>query len=161
MARLSRAWQHTDSGHPANPWVERQDVGHAGSADRSAYLAFCFRGGGEAYLTKPQRHRSAQRHWVYAYQIEPPHPDTRFSRVKVLLGKAHLAARRAARMWTARVVVETRVSHILIVSDSPSRLRAVNRALERELKRLGLRFLVNEPVPVPVPVPLAAAAKPV
>jgi len=42
-----------------------------------------------------------------------------------------------------------RVSHILIVSDSPSRQRAVNRALEKELKRMGLRFMVNEPVPLP------------
>src|SRR5438094_346106 len=75
------------------------------------------------------------------------------SGMDVLGGKAPLAARRAARMWTARVVVETRVSHILIVSDSPSRLRAVNRALEKELKRLGLRFLVNEPVPVPAERP--------
>jgi len=60
-----------------------------------------------------------------------------------------VAARRAARMWAGRIVVETRVSHILIVSDSPSRQRAVNRALEKELKRMGLRFLVNEPVPLP------------
>jgi len=86
---------------------------------------------------------------VYAYQLEPPQPDTRFHKIKVLLGKAHVAARRAARMWAGRIVVETRVSHILIVSDSPSRQRAVNRALEKELKRMGLRFMVNEPVPLP------------
>ena len=93
---------------------------------------------------------------MYAYQIEPPHPDTRFSKVKALLGKAHLAARRAARMWTGRIVVEARVSHILIVSDSPSRQRAVNRALETELQHLGLNFVVNDPVPVPVPISAAA-----
>ena len=87
---------------------------------------------------------------MYAYQLEPPQPDTRFQKIKALLAKAHVAARRAARMWAGRIVVETRVSHILIVSDSPSRQRAVNRALEKELKRLGLRFLVNEPVPLPV-----------
>jgi len=104
-------------------------------------------------LAKPQQRPSAQQRWVYAYQIEPPQPDARFHKIKALLGKAHLAARRAARMWTGRIVVETRVSHILIVSDSPSRLRAVNRALEKELKRLGLRFLVNEPVPVPAERP--------
>jgi hypothetical protein len=86
---------------------------------------------------------------VYAYQFEPPQSDTRFHKIKALLGKAHVAARRAARMWAGRIVVETRVSHILIVSDSPSRQRAVNRALEKELKRMGLRFLVNEPVPLP------------
>ena len=87
---------------------------------------------------------------MYAYQLEPPQPDARFQKIKALLTKAHVAARRAARMWAGRIVVEMRVSHILIVSDSPSRQRAVNRALEKELKRLGLRFLVNEPVPLPV-----------
>ena len=90
---------------------------------------------------------------MYAYQLEPPQPDTRFHKIKALLGKAHVAARRAARMWAGRIVVETRVSHILIVSDSPSRQRAVNRALEKELKHLGLRFLVNEPVPLPAEGP--------
>ncbi len=98
-----------------------------------------------------QQARAAQRRWVYAYQIEPPEPHTRFSKIKSLLGSAHAAARRAARMWTGRIVVEMRVSHILIVSDSPSRQRAVNRALEAELKRLHLRFLVNEPVALPAP----------
>ncbi|HYU00301.1 MAG TPA: hypothetical protein VEK85_07985 [Gemmatimonadales bacterium] len=100
-------------------------------------------------MTKPQRQQAAPQHWVYAYQLEPPQPDARFHKIKALLGKAHMAARRAARMWTGRIVVETRVSHILVVSDSPSRQRAVNRALEKELRRLGLRFLVNQPVPLP------------
>jgi hypothetical protein len=96
-----------------------------------------------------QQGRAAQGRWAYAYQIEPPESHTRFSKIKSLLGSAHVAARRAARMWTGRIVVEMRVSHILIVSDSPSRQRAVNRALEAELKRLRLRFLVNEPVALP------------
>jgi hypothetical protein len=87
---------------------------------------------------------------VYAYQIEPPQPDTRFVKVKTLLRRAHLAARRAARMWAGRVVLQTSVSHILIVTDSPSRHRAVNRALEAQLKRQGVRFSVGEPVSLPV-----------
>lgn len=117
-------------------------------------LAFFFPGKPEGeQVTKPQRRPSAEPRWVYAYQLEPRQPDTRFHKVKALLGKAHVAARRAARMWAGRVVVETRVSHILIVSDSPSRQRAVNRALEKELKLLGLRFVVNEPVPLPAEGP--------
>jgi len=43
-------------------------------------------------------------------------------------------------------VLQTRVTHIMIVSDSPSRRRAVNRALEAQLKRQGVRFSVGEPV---------------
>ena len=58
---------------------------------------------------------------MYAYQLEPPQPDTRFHKIKAPRGHVCLAEQ-----------------------------RAVNRALEKELKRLGLRFLVNEPVPLPV-----------
>jgi hypothetical protein len=53
-------------------------------------------------------------------------------------------------MWAGRVVLQTSVSHILIVTDSPSRHRAVNRALEAQLKRQGVRFSVGEPVSLPV-----------
>jgi hypothetical protein len=103
---------------------------------------------------RQQRHEprggSAERRWVYAYQIEPPESHMRFTKIKALLASAHTAAHRAARMFTGRIVVEMRVSQILIVSDSPSRQRAINRALETELKRLRLRFLVNEPVDLSV-----------
>ena len=128
-------------------------MGHARFADQSAHLAFFFPGKSKQpkgeHLPKPERRPSAQPRWVYAYQLEPPQPDARFQKIKALLSKAHVAARRAARMWAGRIVVEMRVSHILIVSDSPSRQRGVNRALEKELKRMGLRFMVNEPVPLP------------
>jgi hypothetical protein len=100
---------------------------------------------------RQQQGGAAQPRWVYSYQIEPPEAHTRFTKIKSLLASAHAAAARATRMWTGRIVVEMRVSHILIVSDSPSRQRAVNRALEAELKRLRLRFLVNEPVALPAP----------
>lgn len=98
---------------------------------------------------RERQQRPVQERWVYSYQIEPPEPHTRFTKIKSLLTSAHAAAARATRMWTGRIVVEMRVSHILIVSDSPSRQRAVNRALETELKRLRLRFMVNEPVALP------------
>ena len=113
-------------------------------------LAFFLVGGEETILAKPQRQQVPQQHWVYAYQIEPPQPDTRFAKVKTLLQRAHLTARRAARMWAGRVVLQTSVSHILIVTDSPSRQRAINRALEAQLKRQGVRFSVSEPVSLPV-----------
>lgn len=98
---------------------------------------------------KPPQRGSAAAHWVYAYQIEPPQPDAQFNKIKLLLRRAHFTAGRAARMWAGRVVLQTQVSHILIVSDSPSRQRAVNRALEAQLKLLGVNFLVSEPVPLP------------
>jgi len=100
----------------------------------------------ETILAKPQRQTSPQRHWVYAYQIEPPQSDAQFAKVKTLLRRAHATARRVARMWAGRVVLQTRVTHIMIVSDSPSRRHAVNRALEAQLKRQGVRFSVSDPV---------------
>src|SRR5256885_16733902 len=87
-----------------------------------------------------------QQHWVYAYQIEPPQSDAQFAKVRTLLRRAHATARRAARMWAGRVVLQTRVTHIMVVSDSPSRRRAVNRALEAQLKRQGVRFSVSDAV---------------
>jgi len=100
--------------------------------------------------TKPPRRESPPTHWVYAYQIEPPQPDAHFDKIKVLLRRAHFRAGRADRMWAGRVVLQTRVSHILIVSDSPSQGRAANRALEAQLKRQGVRFSVSEPVSLPI-----------
>jgi hypothetical protein len=99
---------------------------------------------------KLPRRGSAPTHWVYAYQIEPPQPDAQFSKIKLLLRRAHFTAGRADRMWAGRVVLQTQVSHILIVSDSPSRQRAANRALEALLKRQGVRFSVSEPVSLPI-----------
>lgn len=98
---------------------------------------------------KPRRRGSASAHWVYAYQIEPPQPDAQFNKIKLLLRRAHFTAGRDDRMWASRVVLQTQVSHILIVSDSPSRQRAVNRALEAQLKLQGVTYLVSEPVPLP------------
>src|SRR5256886_13863001 len=46
------------------------------------------------HLPKPERRPSAQPRWVYAYQLEPPQPDARFQKIKTLLTKAHVAARR-------------------------------------------------------------------
>src|SRR5437762_8944855 len=39
-----------------------------------------FIGGDETILAKPQRQTSPQRHWVYAYQIEPPQSDAQFAK---------------------------------------------------------------------------------
>ena len=120
-------------------------MGHARSADHRRVSRFCF-GGVETILAKPQRKPVPQQHWVYAYQIEPPQSDAQFAKVRTLLRRAHATARRAARMWAGRVVLQTRVTHIMVVSDSPSRRRAVNRALEAQLKRQGVRFSVSDAV---------------
>jgi len=99
---------------------------------------------------KPRRRGPIPTHWVYAYQLQPPQPDAQFNKIKVLLRRAHFSAGRADRMWAGRVVLQTQVSHILIVSDTPSLQRAANRALEAQLKRQGVRFSVSQPVSLPL-----------
>jgi len=81
---------------------------------------------------------------VYAYQLRPPQPDKRLGAVKALIREAHSTARRGSRAWAARMVAESAITHILIISDSPSRRRGVNRALEAELQRLDVDFFVTE-----------------
>lgn len=84
--------------------------------------------------------------WVYAYQFAPPLAEEQFSAINALLAKEHSAARRAARTWTAKLVCEQRLTHILVVSDSPDQGRAVNRRLEGRLKRLQAAFSRTVPM---------------
>jgi hypothetical protein len=86
--------------------------------------------------------------WVYAYQIVPPQPSGRLGTIRTLLDAETTAAREAARTWSGRIVLERRATHILIVSDGPGRQDTINRGLEGELKRLGARFTVTEPLAV-------------
>ena len=57
-------------------------------------------------------------------------------------------AKRTARTWDGRFVVEEQVTHILVVSDSPDQQLEVNRKLEAELTRLKMAFSVTSPVEV-------------
>jgi crotonobetainyl-CoA:carnitine CoA-transferase CaiB-like acyl-CoA transferase len=86
--------------------------------------------------------------WAYAYQILPPQPAARLHSIKTLLDHAHTEARRDARTWTGRVVVEDQVTHILIVSDSPEQNHEVNRRLEAKLQELNAGFSITVPIAV-------------
>jgi len=86
--------------------------------------------------------------WAYAYQVLPPQPAARLHAIKTLVDHAHTEARRDARTWTARVVVEEQVTHILIVSDSPEQNHEVNRRLEAKLQELKAGFLKTVPIAV-------------
>src|SRR2546425_1133082 len=79
--------------------------------------------------------------WAYAYQLNPPQPESRFAKVKMLLRRARLAAQRAGRLWTGQVVKDAHITHILVVTDAPDEVRAVDRAIDAELKRLTMALL--------------------
>ena len=87
--------------------------------------------------------------WAYAYQLDPPQPELRFGKLKALVRQAQLAAKRKGKLWTGRIVVETLITHLLIVTDHPDHAPAVNRAIEVELKRLDMGFALNGPARLP------------
>lgn len=93
--------------------------------------------------------------WAYAYQILPPQTADRLGSIQKTLDHAHADAQRDARTWTARVVLEQQITHILVVSDSPEQNQEVNSRLEATLKELEARFAVTAPMAVAVDAPAA------
>jgi hypothetical protein len=55
-------------------------------------------------------------------------------------------AKREARTWSSRFVIDERVTHILVVSDSADQGLDINRRLESELARLKAAYSVTPPV---------------
>jgi hypothetical protein len=81
--------------------------------------------------------------WVYGYQIVPPQTEGRMEPIRALLDDENSNARLGARTWNGRFVHEERITHILVVSDSPDQDREVNRRLESALKELEACFSVT------------------
>jgi hypothetical protein len=95
-------------------------------------------------VAKRQKHRVPGR-WVYAYELNPPQPDSRFTKIRLLLRRAQRAAERGGRLWTGRIVLETNITHILVVTDDPGQVNHVDQAIEAELKQLNMDFSLRGP----------------
>jgi len=93
--------------------------------------------------------------WAYAYQILPPQAADHLRTIRTVLDHAHQDAQRDARTWTARVVLEQQITHILVVSDSPEQNQAVNHQLDSTLRDLQARYSVTAPMAVAVGSPTA------
>ena len=93
----------------------------------------------------------ASKSWAYAYQLDPPQPEPRFAKVKMLLRRARLAAQRKGRLWTGQIIMEAHITHILVVTDAPEAIRLVDRAIDAELKRLKMGFVITAPAKVSLP----------
>jgi hypothetical protein len=89
--------------------------------------------------------------WAYAYQLLPPRATDRMSRILALVQKENADALGNARTWTARLIAEQQVTHVLVLSDSPDLARGVNRRLEATLRELDVRFTVTLPMRVDEP----------
>jgi hypothetical protein len=87
--------------------------------------------------------------WAYAYEIQPAQPSHRLAPIRALLERETAHARRQSHTWEARLMREARVSHILIVADTPDQGREVNRLIEAELGALQAHFVVTLPMMVP------------
>ena len=99
----------------------------------------------------PQKRSQASTSWAYAYQLNPPQPEPRFAKIKMLLRRARLAAQREGRLWTGQVVKDAHITHILVVTDDPAEVRAVDQAIDAELKRLKMGFAITGPARVSLP----------
>src|SRR5216110_1862662 len=99
----------------------------------------------------PKQRPPAPKNSAYAYQLDPPQPEPRFAKLKILLRRARLAARRDGRLWTGQIVMEAHITHILVVTDAPDESRAVDRAIDAELKRLKMGFAITRPARVALP----------
>lgn len=86
--------------------------------------------------------------WAYAYQIAPPQAADRLRPITTLLAHEGDVARREGRIWTAKVVLEQHVTHILVVSDDPEQDREINRRLEANLNDLKAGFSITIPLAV-------------
>lgn len=99
----------------------------------------------------PKQRPRTPKSWAYAYQLIPPQPEPRLARVKTLLGRARRAAERDGLLWTGQIVMETHITHILVVTNAPHEVRAVDQAIEAELKRLKMGFTITGPARVSLP----------
>ena len=92
--------------------------------------------------------RSPRTLWAYAYEVMPPQGDDEMKGIGTLLSEEHANARRSARRWVGRMVREPRVTHIMVVSDSPDQTLEVNRRLESRLEGLEARYSLSFPMAV-------------
>jgi hypothetical protein len=88
--------------------------------------------------------------WAYTYRLDPPQFASRLRSVRSVLAGEHAAARERAGMWEGRLVTDDRVSHILILSDSPDLTGEANQRLELALRALDATYVLTVPMIVPV-----------
>jgi hypothetical protein len=86
--------------------------------------------------------------WAYGYEIIPPQGDHLMKEIGTLLSEEHENAKRTERVWAGIMVREQRVTHIMVVSDSPDQTRGVNRRLESGLERLKAGYSLSAPMAV-------------
>jgi hypothetical protein len=88
--------------------------------------------------------------WAYAYRLEPAQSASRLKEIKALLAQEQQTAKARNGTWEARLVTDDRVSHILVLSDTPDLTGEANRRLEQALQAISTKFNLTVPMVVPV-----------
>lgn len=97
--------------------------------------------------------------WAYTYALLPPQPADRLKSLRALLAREHAAATRRSGVWEGRLVADERISHILVLSDTPELTMEANERVEGELKSLDAGFELTVPMAVLPDAPGAVAPK--
>lgn len=86
--------------------------------------------------------------WAYGYEIIPPQGDDLMKEIETLLLEEHKHARRKKRVWAGKMIREPRVTHIMVVCDSPDQTLQVNHRLESRLMSLKAGYSLSAPMAV-------------
>lgn len=84
--------------------------------------------------------------WAYTYKLSPPLSVAKLHEVQLLLEKEKVAAKARSGTWEARFVTDERISHILVLSDSPDLELEANRNLEQALRTLDAYYNLTVPM---------------
>lgn len=85
--------------------------------------------------------------WAYFYQLVQPIDEATLAILGELLAEENSLTRHRSN-WSARLVIERGTARILVVCDSPSQDRKVNRRIEAHLRRLKTAFSVTVPLAI-------------
>jgi hypothetical protein len=91
---------------------------------------------------------SSPKLWAYTYRLIPPLAPERLRALRTLLAREQKAAVSRDGVWQGRLVVDDRVSHILVVSDSSDLDDQVNRRLASALHTLDTDYAITLPLAV-------------
>jgi hypothetical protein len=94
------------------------------------------------------RGRSRRTLWAYGYEIIPSQGEDPMKEIATLLSEEHENAKRTERVWAGRMVREQRITHIMVVSDSPDQTGRINRRIETRLKQLKAGYSLSLPMAV-------------
>lgn len=91
---------------------------------------------------------SSPKLWAYTYRLIPPMRPERVRALRTLLARVEKAAAKRDAVWEGRMVADERISHILVLSDSPDLDDTINRRIAAALHALDAAYAITVPLAV-------------